>query len=214
MTRTRCRNREERITISKIWDNMRTHKRHSRAVEIKKGSGLRSVKYENVGTHQRHSRTVEIEKGNGLRSVKWENVGTHKRHSLSVEIDKGSGLRSVKCENVGTHKRHSLPVEIEKWKGLRSVKCKAVGTHKQHLRAVVINMPIGQWISTGLLMGTIVTDYPEHLSFHWCHFEQMVHPHPTSSHRFNSAHTEMDYDHLHTVFHHFPCNIQHGWHLQ
>ena len=44
-------------------------------------------------THKRHSRTVEIDKGSGLRSVKCENVGTHKRHSRAVEIEKGRGLR-------------------------------------------------------------------------------------------------------------------------
>ena len=88
--------------------------------------GLRSIK---CRTHKRHSRTVEMEKGSGLRLVVRENVGSHKRHSRPVEI-KGSGLRSVKCENAGAHKRHSRTVEIEKGGGLRSVKCETVNdTH-------------------------------------------------------------------------------------
>ena len=114
MTLTRCRNREKRITMSKIWDNVRSYKRHSRPVDIEEGSGSRSVKWENVGTHKWDSPTVEIDKGSGLRSVKCEAVETHKRHSRPVEVEKGSGLRSIKCENVGTHKRQSRPVDIER----------------------------------------------------------------------------------------------------
>ena len=95
MTLTRCRNREEQITISKTWDNMRTHKRHSRPAEIEKGSGLCSVKCENVGTHKWHSLSVDIEKGSELRSVKCQNTGTHKQHSQTVEIGKGGRLHSV-----------------------------------------------------------------------------------------------------------------------
>ena len=49
-------------------------------------------------------------------------------------------------------------------------------------------------------MGTIVTDYPEHPLFDWWHLKQILHSHPIGSHRFIGTHTEMDYDHLHTVF--------------
>ena len=132
--------------------------------------------------------------------MKCENVGTHKWHSWTVEIEKGGGLHSVECENVGTHKQLSQTVEVEKGRGLHSVKCENDETHKQHLHPVVIKMPICQWISTGLLMGTIVTDYPEHLSFDWCHFKQFVHSHPISSHHFNGTHALTKYVHLHTVF--------------